>query len=192
MPAFPQSLIDGYSAFRSQRLPTEQSRYRELSERGQSPEVMVIGCCDSRVAPEAIFDAGPGELFVLRNVAALVPPYEPDDHFHGASAALDALPKTILDTALKALLKRFSTHRLQGSKMHRLADCVGRQLLNNRILRCIDRVGGLARTLVQVVRLGLTERILIALSTHACLNGCRAESPACRRPPSPCACSSLH
>jgi carbonic anhydrase len=50
---------------------------------------MIISCCDSRVAPEAIFNAGPGELFVLRNVAALVPPYEPDDHYHGASAALE-------------------------------------------------------------------------------------------------------
>ena len=50
---------------------------------------MVISCCDSRVAPEAIFNAGPGELFVLRNVAALVPPYEPDDHYHGALAALE-------------------------------------------------------------------------------------------------------
>ena len=50
---------------------------------------MVIGCCDSRVAPEAIFDAGPGELFVIRNVGDLVPPYAPDNHFHGTSAALE-------------------------------------------------------------------------------------------------------
>ena len=73
--SFPQHLLDGYRAFTSQRLPTEQTRYRELSERGQSPAVMVIGCCDSRVSPEVIFDAGPGELFVVRNVANLVPPY---------------------------------------------------------------------------------------------------------------------
>ena len=72
MSPFPQHLIDGYRTFASERLPTEQSRYRELSERGQSPEVMVIGCCDSRVSPEAIFDAGPGELFVVRNIANLV------------------------------------------------------------------------------------------------------------------------
>ena len=71
--SFPQHLLEGYRAFTSQRLPTEQSRYRELSERGQSPAVMVIGCCDSRVSPEVIFDAGPGELFVVRNVANLVP-----------------------------------------------------------------------------------------------------------------------
>ena len=69
------TLLDGYRTFPTQRLPTEQTRYRELSERGQSPEVMVIGCCDSRVSPEVIFDAGPGELFVVRNVANLVPVY---------------------------------------------------------------------------------------------------------------------
>jgi carbonic anhydrase len=89
MTAFPQYLIDGYRAFTSQRLPTEQSRYRELSERGQSPAVMVIGCCDSRVSPEVIFDAGPGELFVVRNVANLVPVYQPDGGAHGVSAALE-------------------------------------------------------------------------------------------------------
>ena len=82
-------LIDGYRAFTSQRLPTEQTRYRELSERGQSPAVMVIGCCDFRVSPEVIFDAGPGELFVVRNVANLVPLFQPDGGAHGVSAALE-------------------------------------------------------------------------------------------------------
>jgi carbonic anhydrase len=86
---FPKHLIEGYRTFASQRLPTEQTRYRELSERGQSPPVMVIGCCDSRVSPEVIFDAGPGELFVARNVANLVPVYEPDGGAHGVSAALE-------------------------------------------------------------------------------------------------------
>lgn len=87
--AFPQRLLSGYRTFATQRLPTEQSRYRELSERGQSPEVMVIGCCDSRVSPEVIFDAEPGELFVVRNVANIVPPYAPDGAAHGVSAALE-------------------------------------------------------------------------------------------------------
>jgi carbonic anhydrase len=89
MISFPQRLLDGYRTFATQRLPTEQNRYRELSERGQSPEVMVIGCCDSRVSPEVIFDAGPGELFVMRNIANLVPIYQPDDRAHGVSAALE-------------------------------------------------------------------------------------------------------
>ena len=86
---FPQRLIDGYTAFLSERLPVEQTRFRDLAETGQRPEVMVIGCCDSRVSPEVIFDARPGELFVVRNIANIVPPYEPDAHAHGVSAALE-------------------------------------------------------------------------------------------------------
>src|SRR5215471_5757828 len=89
MITFPQRLLDGYKTFSTQRLPTEQSRYRELSAHGQSPETMVIGCCDSRVSPEVIFDAGPGELFVVRNIANLVPTYQPDGNAHGVSAALE-------------------------------------------------------------------------------------------------------
>ena len=89
MHTFPKSLLDGYRTFTTQRLPTEQSRYRDLSVRGQAPEVMVIGCCDSRVSPEVIFDAGPGELFVVRNIANLVPTYQPDSGAHGVSAALE-------------------------------------------------------------------------------------------------------
>ena len=87
--SFPQRLIDGYGAFASGRLQSEQDRYRELAEHGQTPEIMVIGCCDSRVSPEVIFDARPGELFVVRNVANLVPPYETGGTYHGVSAALE-------------------------------------------------------------------------------------------------------
>jgi len=86
---FPPRLIDGYRAFLVSRLRHEQDRYRALSESGQSPQIMVIGCCDSRVSPEVIFDARPGELFVVRNVANIVPPYEPDARAHGVSAALE-------------------------------------------------------------------------------------------------------
>lgn len=87
--SFPDRLIDGYRAFRGGRYPTEEERYRRLAEAGQKPQVMIIGCCDSRVAPEVIFDAGPGEIFVVRNVANLVPPYAPDGELHGTSAALE-------------------------------------------------------------------------------------------------------
>jgi carbonic anhydrase len=86
---FPERLIKGYQAFLEGRLSTEQARYRELAEHGQSPEIMVIACCDSRCSPEVIFDAGPGELFVVRNVANLIPPYAPDGAHHGVSAALE-------------------------------------------------------------------------------------------------------
>src|SRR5690606_10118498 len=87
--AFPQRLLEGYSAFLARRLPEEQSRFRELAESGQSPEILVIGCCDSRVSPEVIFDARPGELFVVRNVGNLVPPYTPDGAQRAVSAALE-------------------------------------------------------------------------------------------------------
>jgi carbonic anhydrase len=87
--AFPPQLIDGYRAFLVSRLRHEQDRYRTLSEGGQSPQTMVIGCCDSRVSPEVIFDARPGELFVARNIANLVPPYTPDDAQRAMSAALE-------------------------------------------------------------------------------------------------------
>jgi carbonic anhydrase len=86
---FPHRLLDGYRQFSTGRLQVEQDRYRELAEHGQSPEIMVIGCCDSRVSPEVIFDARPGELFVARNVANLVPPHSPDTGHHGISAALE-------------------------------------------------------------------------------------------------------
>ena len=86
---FPQRLIEGYAAFLAERLPREQSRFRALAETGQQPEIMVIGCCDSRVSPEVIFDARPGELFVVRNVANIIPPYAPDERAHGVSAALE-------------------------------------------------------------------------------------------------------
>ena len=85
---FPQVLTDGYRAFLSDRFQREQSRYRTLAE-SQSPQIMVISCCDSRVSPEVIFDANPGDLFVVRNVANLVPPFETGGEYHGTSAALE-------------------------------------------------------------------------------------------------------
>jgi carbonic anhydrase len=89
MSHLPDRLLDGYRNFMSGRYAAESGRYRTLARDGQAPETMVIACCDSRSAPEVIFDAGPGELFVVRNVANLVPPYEPDGEFHSTSAALE-------------------------------------------------------------------------------------------------------
>ncbi|MBD0270285.1 MAG: carbonic anhydrase [Acetobacteraceae bacterium] len=83
------SLIEGYRRFREEVWPAERARYEALAKRGQRPETLVVACSDSRVDPSTIFGAVPGELFVVRNVAALVPPYEPDARYHGTSAALE-------------------------------------------------------------------------------------------------------
>ena len=89
MHRFPAHLLDGYRTFMAERYTREKDRYRELAQGGQNPRVMIIACCDSRAAPETVFNAGPGELFVLRNVANLVPPFEPGGGQHGTSAAIE-------------------------------------------------------------------------------------------------------
>ncbi len=85
----PETLLAGYRSFMSEHFSHETARYRDLAEKGQSPETLVIACCDSRSAPEIIFNTAPGEIFVLRNVANLIPPYTPDGEYHAASAALE-------------------------------------------------------------------------------------------------------
>lgn len=89
MHSFPKPLLDGYRHFLEGRYARETERYKELARSGQSPSTMIICCCDSRAAPETIFDAGPGELFVLRNIANLVPPFEPGAGQHGTSAGIE-------------------------------------------------------------------------------------------------------
>lgn len=84
-----QKLIDGFSRFRAEHYETDDGLYQRLTRDGQSPRVMVIACCDSRVDPAIITDCNPGDLFVVRNVANLVPPYETGGHYHGTSAALE-------------------------------------------------------------------------------------------------------
>jgi carbonic anhydrase len=93
---FPDRLTKGYRSFLGGRFASERARYQDLASSGQSPSIMVIGCVDSRVSPEVIFDAAPGEILVARNVANLVPRYEPPttpqndvSHQHGTSAALE-------------------------------------------------------------------------------------------------------
>jgi carbonic anhydrase len=81
-------LLQGYRRFRERGWKPERERWAELRE-GQQPRVMVIACSDSRVDPAQIFDVRPGEIFVVRNVAALVPPFEPTPGHHGVSAALE-------------------------------------------------------------------------------------------------------
>ena len=87
---FPERLTTGYRSFLQGRFTNERSRYQQLAEAGQRPEILVVSCVDSRVSPEVIFDAAPGELLVVRNVANLVPVYEAaGDSQHGTSAALE-------------------------------------------------------------------------------------------------------
>jgi carbonic anhydrase len=88
-PNLPDDLLDGFHRFQGHRFAEEHERYRRMAVEGQHPATMVVACSDSRSGPETVFDARPGELFVLRNVGALVPVYAPDTGSHGASAALE-------------------------------------------------------------------------------------------------------
>ncbi len=88
-PLLPERLVSGYEDFLAGRFAREHGRFRDLAKLGQQPRILLIGCCDSRVSPEVIFDSEPGEIFVIRNVANLVPPYAPDDDLHSTSAALE-------------------------------------------------------------------------------------------------------
>ncbi|MGV8996030.1 MAG: carbonic anhydrase [Parvibaculaceae bacterium] len=83
------SLIEGYKAFRYGTYRKNIERYSALGVKDQKPKALIIACCDSRADPAMIFSADPGELFVVRNVANLVPPYQPDEHYHGTSAAIE-------------------------------------------------------------------------------------------------------
>src|SRR4051795_10805685 len=84
-----ERLLEGYRRFRQDIWPTEHARYEALAKWGQQPETLVIACSDSRVDPQTVFGAVPGEIFVIRNVAALVPTYQPDAGYHGTSAAIE-------------------------------------------------------------------------------------------------------
>jgi carbonic anhydrase len=82
-------LIEGYRRFRAGQWPERRATFEALAEQGQAPRALVIACSDSRVDPTMIFDAGPGQLFIVRNVANLVPPFAPDSEAHATSAALE-------------------------------------------------------------------------------------------------------
>ncbi len=90
-----QRLIDGFRSFRDTYYTQNRALFDALVAGGQSPKVMLIGCADSRVDPLLITNAEPGDLFIVRNVANLVPPYQPDGHYHGTSAALEFAVRTL-------------------------------------------------------------------------------------------------
>ena len=85
----PATLLEGHFRFRRDVHARDRGRYQQLAELGQAPTAMVVGCCDARVDVSLIFDAKPGDLFILRNVANLVPPFEPEGRYHGTSAAIE-------------------------------------------------------------------------------------------------------
>jgi len=89
MSSFPEKLADRYRRFHHRHFLPKAEAFEELAVYGQDPDAMVISCSDSRVDPEMIFSAMPGELFVVRNVASLVPPYETGGNFHGVSSAIE-------------------------------------------------------------------------------------------------------
>lgn len=97
-----EHLLEGYRIYREKRWPELRALHRRLAERGQSPRTLVIACSDSRVDPATIFNADPGELFVVRNVANLAPPCEEARiGFHGVSAAIEfAVSKLFVETIL--------------------------------------------------------------------------------------------
>lgn len=88
-------LITGYRRFRAGTWRKERARFEELSQRGQHPRALVIACSDSRTDPYMVFDAAPGDLFVIRNIANLVPPYEADDEPHAVSSAIEFAVRTL-------------------------------------------------------------------------------------------------
>lgn len=85
----PQHLIEGLQRFRADTFPEYRDRYRRLVDEGQKPAVLFIGCADSRVVPELLMGTGPGELFIVRNVGAFVPPFDPDVDYHGTAAGIE-------------------------------------------------------------------------------------------------------
>jgi len=95
MPTYKKRLIDGYQAFRAGDYPEQKTLYEKLGTHGQNPDIMLIGCCDSRADPSDIFDAYPGEMFIVRNVANIVPPLDQSGGYHGTSSAVEYAIKVL-------------------------------------------------------------------------------------------------
>lgn len=93
--AYKKRLIDGYKAFRAGDYPEQKALYEKLGTHGQNPAIMLIACCDSRADPSDIFDAYPGEMFIVRNVANIVPPLDMSGGYHGTSSAIEYAVKVL-------------------------------------------------------------------------------------------------
>lgn len=103
MAKWKRNLVKGYQKFRAKPYKRHKELYEQVGTEGQDPDVMVIACSDSRVNPSAIFNAHPGEIFVLRNVANIVPPYDPSTGFHGTSAAIEFAVKALKVDAIMVM-----------------------------------------------------------------------------------------
>lgn len=89
MNTIPSKLLEGFQRFRERHFKSDDSLYQQLVKEGQTPRTMVVACCDSRVDPALVLDCEPGDLFVIRNVANLVPPIEGRAGHHGTTAAIE-------------------------------------------------------------------------------------------------------
>ena len=156
----PQHLNDGYATFRSGRLLVEAERYRQLAAE-QQPKTMIIGCADSRVDPATIFSAAPGELFVVRNIAALVPPFEETGTYHGTSAAVE-----FAVTALKVQQIVVLGHGLCGGIAASLA--VAEQRPVGRFIKpWVELIGDLRDELVDRIPASQPQQRQVALERMA-------------------------
>ncbi|WP_375608458.1 MULTISPECIES: carbonic anhydrase [unclassified Bartonella] len=148
MAHLPERLLSGYQNFINNHFSYKTAHYQQLAIEGQKPEVLVIACCDSRAVPEMIFDAKPGEIFTLRNVANVVPPFSPDNKYHATSAALEYAVQLLevrhivvfghahcggVHTALKQTCKSLSSNDFIGQWISLLAPAA-EIVLNNKSL----------------------------------------------------------
>jgi carbonic anhydrase len=129
-PRMPQRLLDGLQRFRREFFPKYREHYQRLVSEGQSPSTLFIGCADSRVVPDLLTDTLPGDLFVVRNVGNLVPPFETDTGFHGVSAGIEfaTLALQVKDIVVcghshcGAIRALFQPHRTDAPHMNRWLD----------------------------------------------------------------------
>lgn len=155
-------LLAGYQRFRSQTWPQRRSLMEDLAAQGQQPRALVIACADSRVDPAMIFDAAPGEMFVVRNVANLVPPYAPDGAQHATSAALEFGVRVLRVTDLIVLghaLCGGVRALLQGTPAE-TTDFLGpwisvARAARGKVMRCTDPEEAQDRCEKEVVKLSL-------------------------------------
>ncbi|MCZ2327873.1 carbonic anhydrase [Bartonella sp. F02] len=159
MTYLPKKLLTGYQSFIKNHFSHKMPHYQQLADEGQKPEILVIACCDSRAIPETIFDARPGEIFVLRNVANLIPPFSPDQQYHATSAAIEFAVKLLevkhivilghahcggINTILDGRCQSLASDDFIGQWMKLLAPA-GEAVASNKFLTAAERQTALER-----------------------------------------------